>query len=802
MSTKNLISDFGNLQSFESNKTGLSGKTENGKFSISTYASNVLRFQLSASDEYQVNPYSVIATPQEDLSEVSESNEVVQVKTADITLKIQKNPFRCTFFNADGEMLSDDDQGLGTAIQGTTMTQYRKLQEGERFLGMGEKTGHIDRRGSGFINWNTDRFAFGTDQDPLYASIPFFIGTHHGLVYGIYLDNTHRSDFNFGASNNRFSSFSVDSGDLDYYFITGNSVQDVISSYANLTGHMPLPPVWSIGYQQCRYSYYPQTEVERLSEKFRDKKIPADVIVLDIHYMEKFKIFTWDGEKFSDPKAMIEKLKERGFEVVVICDPGIKVLEGYEAYESGIKEDIFIKYPDGTEYTGEVWPGWCHFPDFTSEVGRKWWKEKFKTYTDLGIKGYWNDMNEIASWGNMMPENVLFDFEGEGATSRRARNVYGFQMARASHEAAKELTKERPFTLTRAGFAGLQRYSALWTGDNISTDEHMMLAVRMILSLGMSGVPFAGSDIGGFVGNTEGRLFARWIQIAAFAPFFRAHTMINSNSAEPWSFGEEVEEISANFIKLRYRLLPHLYNAFREASETGKPVNRSLALDYTFDDRVYDREFENQFFLGDGIMVAPLESYKDVKKVFLPEGKWFEFFSGDQNDGNRTFFHECGIKQLPIYIKGSTIIPMYPEIGRNNLDIGDTLELHVYNGDEKYETSYYEDDGKTFDYQADRYHLRSLTFEPSKGKIMLSPSEGSYPSKMRKLRVLLHGFGDPSIKVNGKNAEVKKVDYEFIKPISNFDPMVSGNDDGHPRNYDLPFVELDYTDGQIEISFD
>ena len=790
MPTNDLIKDIGGITSYEIQPNGISGETEAGRFLVSVYSNAIIRIQFSINEEFEENPFSIIASPADQLGEISETEEGIQIKTDELILKINKSPFRCSYFTSEGELLSDDDHGLGIEIQGTHLSMYRTLQEGERFLGMGEKTGHLDRRGSGFTHLNTDHFAFDKNDDPLYASIPFFIGTHHGLSYGIYLDNSYRSDFNFGASNNRFSSIGIEGGDMDYYFIGGKNVQEIISNYATITGTIPLPPVWSIGYQQCRYSYYPQNEVKRLSEKFRDKKIPADVIVLDIHYMEKFKIFTWDGEKFPNPEAMIKALKEKGFEVVLICDPGIKELKGYETYDSGIREDVFIKYPDGTNYSGEVWPGWCHFPDFTAREVREWWQKKMKVYTDLGVKGYWNDMNEIATWGNMMPDNIMFEFEGQKGTTKRARNIYGFQMARASYESTKNLTNERPFTLTRAGFAGVQRYSALWTGDNISNDEHMLLAVRMILSLGMSGIPFAGSDIGGFVGSIEGRLFSRWIQIAAFTPFFRSHTVINSNSAEPWSFGEEVEEISTNFIRLRYKLLPYLYQTFRQASIDGTPVNRSLAIDHTSDDRVYSKEFENQFFFGDSVLVAPLESNQTVRKVFLPKGDWYEFFTGEFTKGDRTFFQEVGYTHLPVYVKSSSIVPMYPEIGQHTRHIGKTLDIHIYHGEETCEFDYYEDDGTTFEFESGGFYSRKIKYSPASNEIEIGSPEGTYPSKIKTIQIWIHGADVSECTINKKSVDVERRDLAFTQPISNFDPMVFIDENAHSRNRNLPFIQI------------
>lgn len=768
--------DLGGVVSWEYDDHSLELKLENANISIKFFTSQIVRTLISTDGKLDTNPYSVTLSPQSVVASLRESESHFDFASKDLTIRIQKNPFSIVLLNASGEVLSEDNAGFGYSMQGDQIAHYRKLQDGERFLGLGEKTGHLDRRGSGYQNWNTDKFAYGSDTDPLYASIPFFIGVHNGKSYGYYLDNTYQTTFNFGASTNRFSSITAHGGSFDSYYLGGETVKEIISNFTLLTGRMPLPPIWSLGYQQCRYSYYPQREVLRIAEKFREKEIPADVIVLDIHYMDEYKIFSWDGVRFPDPESMINHLKDEGFEVVVICDPGIKVEGGYDAYDSGIEKDIFLKYPDGSPYTGQVWPGWCHFPDFTKAAARDWWKDKLQFYSKSGIKGYWNDMNEIATWGNMLPDNILFDFEGDGGSTLKGRNTYGFQMSRASYESAKELVNERPFILTRSGFAGVQRYSALWTGDNVSTDDSMMLGVRLVNSLGLSGVAFCGYDIGGFVGNASGDLFARWMQLGAFSPFFRGHTMINSNSSEPWSFGESVEDISTNFIRLRYKLLPYLYAAFREASETGIPINRSLALDYTHDDRVYNHAFEHQYFFGASILVAPLESNKYVQKVFLPEGDWYELFSGRKYQGNTEIFSECGIERLPVYVKSSSILMLYPNIGKNTSEIGDVLELHLYDGPESTSSTYYEDDGRTFEFTEGGFYSRNIQFHPTERRLVLESPEGSFVSKIMTLRIVLHGCESESAKVNSVTIETSKEDYRFIQPISNFDPFMKPED--------------------------
>ena len=790
---------LGELQSYHNIENGLIGKTKEGNFRIIVFSESVFQIKISSIETFENFSYSVIATPGGVAFSMEDHPESIVIKTAELELVILKNPVSFIFKNSSGIILNKDEEGLGTAWIGEQITTYKTLQDGERFIGLGEKTGPLDRRGHGYQNWNTDAYAYHNGSDPLYCSMPFYIGLHQHVQYGIFLDNTHKTFFNFGASNNRFSSFSADAGEMNYYFMGGDSVAKIIQHYTWLTGRIPLPPKWSIGYQQCRYSYYPDKEGVSVANTFREKQIPADVIVLDIHYMDKYKIFTWDKKHFSDPKALIANLQSRGFEVVLMCDPGIKVEKGYETYEDGLKNDIFVKYPDGENYTGQVWPGWCHFPDFTNPKTRKWWGEKLKSYTDLGVQGFWNDMNELATWGNMIPENLEFDFDGHKASSRKARNLYGFQMARSTFEAAKKLLDgRRPFNLTRSGFSGVQRYAAVWTGDNVSYDEHMMLGVRMVNSMGLTGVAFCGYDVGGFVGEASKNLFARWISIGAFSPFFRGHTMINTKDSEPWSFGEEVEQISRNYIRFRYQLLPYLYSLFYEASQSGMPVQRSLAIDHPHDHRVYHGQFQHQYLLGPFILVAPVESNKDYVKVFFPEGDWYYLFDGKKYFGNQEVIVETPIHKLPVYVKAGAILPMQRPV-QNTKETVEELVIHIYNGASETQFEFYEDDGASYQYESDDFARRMILFSPSQKKITLEKQVGNFKSLLKNVKLLMHGFVPlTQMSVNGQTITCHKDMNSFFLPLEKYDPI---NDPDSMGEEEVIISQFDYSAGQIVISW-
>lgn len=764
---------LGNLISYNHLNQSLLIETDYGKASLEIFDEGIVRIRIVKEEFTEKFSYAVIAKPEKVKVNVKDEGDNLVLETESLKVHISKTPVRFTIFSADGTLLNADDRQFGTSWIGTEVTTYKTLQQSERFLGLGEKTGNLDRIGSAYENWNTDNPRYGPQDDPLYVTIPFYIGVVNEKSYGIFFDNTHRSRFNFGASNDRFSSFSADDGEMDYYFIHDRDIKGILSLYGNLTGRLNLPPIWSLGYQQCRWSYFPDTEVLSVVNEFRSRKIPLDVIYLDIHYMDAYKIFTWHPERFKNPKTLLNKLSEAGVHTTVIVDPGIKVEKGYSAYEDGLSKGVFIKYPDGKPYTAQVWPGWCHFPDFTMPEARDWWGNNFKDIVNVGIDGFWNDMNEIASWGGgYTPHLVDFSWEGDGAVYRQAKNVYGMQMARATYEGtSKFMNGKRPFVLTRAGYAGLQRYTALWTGDNHATDEHMMLGVRLINSLGLSGVAFSGVDVGGFSKDATPALFARWISIGAFSPFFRSHTHYDTRRAEPWSFGETVENISRNYIQFRYKLLPYIYSAFYESSTNGMPVSRSLAIEYTNDEKVYWFKYQNQYLFGPSILVAPVESTKEFVEVYLPKGDWYNLHTGKLNQGNSEIIVDCPISRLPVFIKAGSVIPMQKGIQSTGFPNGDTLFIHVFKGTDHSEFLYYEDDGNSYKYQNEDYYSRKMTFNPVLRELNLSSVNGSFSSKFKYLEFNFHGFSNLKVSRDKKDVKVEQSEVDLLNALENNDPL-------------------------------
>ena len=748
----------GKIRSLKKSEHGVAIQTERSHLAIDVFSSRVVRVRLSRNSLPENFSYAVIQQPSGSFREIREDAMQWILETDSLKVIVSKDPLRVRFVNLKDEVLSQDYPDFSYTWQGTEVTCYRTLFKDEKFIGLGEKTGNLNRRGEKFENWNSDIPAYALNEDPLYVSIPFFIGIHDMVTYGIFMDNSFRTKFNFGASTDeQFSSFSATDGEMSYYFFGAPTVAGIISDYTWLTGRMEMPPLWSLGYQQCRWSYYPESEVIGLAEKFRDKKIPCDVIYLDIDYMDSYKIFTWNKDRFPDPGSMISKLNGMGFHMVTIVDPGIKVEKGYFAYEEGVKHDCFIKYPDGKNYVGNVWPGRCHFPDFTKPAVRAWWGESFNRLTDAGVEGFWNDMNEPSAWGQSIPNILSFDFDGRGSTMAEGHNVYGLNMSRATMEGTKKLLNgKRPFVLTRAGYAGIQRYSAVWTGDNEATDDHMLLSARMVTSLGLSGISFAGPDMGGFIGNPSKELYQRWLTLGVYTPFFRNHSAWDTRAKEPWSFGTDVLNFSINVISQRYRLLPYLYSEFYGAARTGMPVARSLAIDYTFDEKVYWRNYQNEYFFGGCLLVAPVSCDQHFAKVYLPEGDWYRLSTGELFKGNNEVIVDAPLNDLPVFIKASGILPLQSPVQYTAQKPSSLLEIHIYNGAVNNSFVYYEDDGVTYDFEKGIFYKRMIRFEPGNRTITLDKADGSYTSKFTAVRIVLHNFGSlMAASVNASNVTMK-----------------------------------------------
>lgn len=732
-------------------------------------------------------------------AEVSEEADSLRLLTETCYLVISKSQMIVNAYTLNGDPIMEDHETLGTMWKGDSIWLCKKKRENERIIGLGEKTGPLDKSGKIYTHWNHDHFAYGEDSDALYASFPFYYGVHDNIVYGMFVDQPQKSVFDFGTSNEEAIILKIENPSVCYHFYYSGDMRGVLKAYTDMTGYAPLPPIWSLGYQQCRYSYYPQEEVISLAETFRRKEIPADVIYLDIHYMDAFKVFTWHPAFFRDWKKMIERLHELGFRLVVILDPGIKVEENYAVYNELMALGAFVKWPDGKPYVGRVWPGRCLFPDFSNLVAREWWANRVSELREAGVDGFWNDMNEPAVFGNAFPEITELDMDGKGGTLNDGKNLYGNQMSESTFEGAKKGSTERPFVLTRAAFSGAQRYTAVWTGDNVASASHIKLSARLSVNLGLAGIPVAGADIGGFVGDTYPALYKRWIALGSFLPFFRTHTMINSLRAEPWSFGEEVEEISKTYIGLRYRMALYWYSLFREYQESGIPPLRSLALDYCNDPNIYNSEFSDQFLLGPHLMIVPVEPEDKIVKIYLPAGNWFDWYTDKEYEGGKVHFFELHPHWIPVFVKEGALIPLKKDVTQQfNLDTAE-IEWHLYGNRIPAEAVLYLDDGITYGGEHENHYMRKVQFDPTEQKLIFFEPEGKYFCNFSKIICHIHGV--KNVQKAGNQADKKGesgTNYRLVNPVSNFDPFPSDDLDTQII-FGLKTFSLAHTNDKIEI---
>jgi len=600
---------------------------------------------------------------------------------------------------------------------------------GTSLYGTGENTGTLLRNRNKTTLWNTDNVEYRKDNGKrLYQSHPWVMGVNRdGTAFGVIADNTWKQQIELTDS----IRFISEGPAFRVVVIKRNSPQEVVKELGNLIGNMEMPPLWALGYQQCRWSYIPDTRIKNVADTFRLKKIPCDVIWMDIDYMDSFRIFTFDKEKIPDPKGLNDYLHQKGYHSIWMIDPGVKAEKGYSVYDSGSKGDNWVQNSKHKEFNGKVWPGECAFPDFTRPETRTWWSGLYKKFIATGIDGVWNDMNEPAVFGGpdgTMPENNWHRGGGglPAGSHLQYHNVYGMLMVKATREGILSANPDkRPFVLSRAGFLGSNRYGATWTGDNSGTVKDMKLSIPMSLNLGLSGQAFSGPDIGGFTRNTTPDLFGQWISMGVFFPFVRGHACQGTNNKEPWAFGEEIENVSRTAINRRYRLLPYYYTLFHEASTTGMPVMRPVFFADPQDAML--RTEEQTFLVGNDLLVIPKWAVKPVQ----PKGSWRIISIAGENSTTDKY-------QADVKIKGGAIIPMGNIIQNTTQYSLDSLTLLVsldQNG--KATGTLYEDAGEGFDYQNGEYRNYAFTalLKGSTVNVTITPTDGKLKPASRKYKV-------------------------------------------------------------------
>jgi len=743
---------IGDVSSFEKRPDGIDIHAQRGRVRITVLSPTVIRVQYSLQEKFSERPsFAVLPdafsgeTPN---LQVEDSTQQLSLSTGALVIRIEKSPLRIAFQDASGKVIEQDQPNrpptFDVAAKGKAFKVWKTMPEDEHYFGLGDKTGPMDHRNLAFTMWNTDQFGWQESTDPLYKDIPFIFGLRNGSAYGVFLDNTYRSSFDFGKEFNDAYSFGSEGGDLDYYFFYGPDPKRVVEQYTQLVGRMPLPPLFALGYQQCRYSYYPESQVREIASQFRKRKIPADVIYLDIDYQQDNRPFTVNRQRFPNFEGMLKDLGHEGFKVVAITDLHIAKLPGYRPYDEGIASDSFVHNPDGSVYVGKVWPGDSVFPDFTREQVRRWWGTLYSDFVKDGVRGFWNDMNEPSVFfvpSKTMPLDTVHNVEGRKADHSEIHNVFGMENVRATYEGLLHLKPDlRPFVLTRAAYAGAERYAATWTGDNSATWNHMRISVPQMLNLGLSGYAFVGADICGFNGSPTPELLTRWMELGAFNPIYRNHAAKETRFREPWVDGPEHEAIRRRYIETRYRLLPYIYTGIEEAARTGVPLMRPMFLEFPNDADLAVKDEE--FMFGRSLLVAPkVWNFMDKYSVSLPAGDWYEYWSGAKIAGGKSVQVDPQLDTLPVYVRAGSIIPQQPIVQNIDETPRGPLLLRVYPGPQC-QGSLYADDGSTLTYQKGQSMLVTFTCEASAGRVALEISApvGPYQPWFQEMQLEIHGI--------------------------------------------------------------
>ena len=626
------------------------------------------------------------------------------------------------------------------------------IEPAAAIYGLGEKTGTLDKRGTTWIMWNTDDPDHRPHTDPLYQSIPVAHVVDDRGVTTVFVDSQATVYVDAGQSRDDLLILEVYDPVATLYVTHSADLKAAVRSYAELTGTMPLPPLWALGFQQCRYSYVDQARVLEVARTMREHRVPCDVLYLDIHYMDGYRVFTWDRSRFPDPAAMVRELDQLGFRVVVIVDPGVKVDPDYHVYATGRAAGVFLNDNSGAQYRGAVWPGPAVYPDFFRDDTRAWWADHCRALLEIGIAGIWNDMNEPADFTGSCEQRVFCTVPDDATSStaagplslERIHNGYAGGMNRAARQAFTQYRpQQRGFVLTRAGYAGGQRDAAVWTGDNESCWEHLALGIPMYLNMGLSGLGFVGGDVGGFQDNADPELYCRWVEASFLNPLMRAHSALHTTDHEPWSFGAEVLDRSRRLIELRYRLLPYLYTLFAQASRTGDPVIGPLIYHFPRDRRLANRA--DGFMIGPALYLAPVrEPGVGERAVYLPAGRWYDVWTGAVHDHaqGEAILVAAPLGRPPLFVRGGTVVPFQRSVQSTGEDTGGQLCVLVAPDADGVATgTCYRDDGEGWAYRDNGEYL-CVAIESDAARVRLTTEHHGAHAYVTRVAAVLPGATD------------------------------------------------------------
>lgn len=730
----------------------LRAETARGKVVVEAVAVGVVRIQvLDKGDAEPLRSYAVASDlPALDADVGSNQAGALVLTTADLSVSVDPHSGALAAVNAAGTPVITEAAD-GFAASGKGFRWQLALPADESCHGLGQRAFPLSLRDRKLGLWNYDARSYSPGSDPLYLSVPFYLGHRPGLSYGIFWDNPARGTLDLDTDNSGLLSYTCERRPLNAYLVTGDNPQQVVQRYAGLTGYMELVPLWALGYHQSRWSYLDAAAFRSIAARMRSERIPCDALHFDIDYMDGFRVFTWNKKSFPDPKGLLAELKADGFNAVAILDPGIKADAGYAVYREGASKKLFLTAPSGGRLRREVWAGLSEFPDFTNPDTRAWWADQVKTFARAGFVGLWNDMNEpsIFTDPRTLPDDTPHDWDGQGNTHVAGGHaVYGMEMARSSRDGLAALRSDRrPFVISRAGYAGLQRYATTWNGDSLATWEHLRITIPQLLNLGMSGIPFSGSDAGGFRGDPDSELYLRWMQLASMTPFFRTHSARTARERNPWTYGRSTTDAIRRVVELRYRLLPYFYTLVHRASTEGVPIARPMFFERP--DSADYPQIDDQFMLGDSLLVAPiLERDARSRDVVLPPGDWYRYGESGVVSGDRTVTDSAGLG-LPLYVRAGAVIPTWP-VRQSTSEKVDTLTLRIYAGSAQ--GRLYEDAGDGYGYRDGEYRLTTYSTTKDGTRLIVTAStEGDYTPPYATM-VQVYGLADSpaQVRVDGK----------------------------------------------------
>jgi alpha-glucosidase len=639
------------------------------------------------------------------------------------------------YLTPDGGLLRSESP---PTRQGESWSHQAALAIDEHLYGLGHQTSGLDLRGGNYRMWNTDPGgSYSPGDGPVYKPIPVYFSLHARGSYLIFYENYYPGRIYFDpAGSEGIAEAKFETGMLRTYFIPGPP-EAALARYTELTGRPELPPHWVLGYHQSRWGYKTEADIREVAAGFRRHDWPISAIHLDIDYMDGYRVFTVDRERFPDLASLSKSLSEPEdgsdpIRLVTIIDPGVKKEVGYAIYRDGLKRGVYCMDPMGKPQTGLVWPDWSVFPDFTKPDTRRWWGEQYTCLLKMGISGFWHDMNEptsFSAWGDMtLPLSTRHDLDGTGGDHRAGHNLYGLLMNRSAHEALRRIRPEyRPWIFTRSAWAGVQRYAWNWTGDIESTWEALRMSISSILGLSLCGLGMTGPDIGGFSGDPSAELYLRWFQMAAFLPLFRTHSAIGAARREPWAYGEPYTSILGSFLHLRYQLLPYFYTLTWKASQTGQPFIRPLWWQDPSDMDYWDAD--DAFLCGPDLLVAPIcEPAAKTRTLRLPAGEWYSYWDDSRFLGPATITLPVKLEHIPVLVRAGSILPAATN---------QQLDLHIYfprqgNG----LGLLYSDAGDGYG----DWRLDEFTLERSGSQATIRRKfQGSYPFPYDRIVIHLHG---------------------------------------------------------------